>query len=140
MPIDQSVLDALLDADEAANGTDKLALHAQLQERRRKRAHAVAKQTQPAVGLAIEDWDKTVAFIRAPLTAEDMSQDAGALDHLLLTVQDAIDEGNQEDAVLAAFRVVRKVWAWNSHHLGPIEGVHIALAADLEVREQGRAA
>jgi hypothetical protein len=122
VPTSEELLNALLDAEEAA-GENELVIHAKIHERRRKRAHAIAKATQPVAGISVSDWGALVAFLRAPLTAQDSAQEAGSLDHLLLTAQDAVSEGNQEDAIFAVLRVFRKSWAWNAHHLGPIEGL-----------------
>lgn len=126
MEIEQR-LDAILDAEERDGQGNPLELHALIHERRRKRAHAKAKALQPELRLRgsahHEDLAKTVReFFRAPLTADDMEAGPGAADYLVGTVADTVDAGDPEDTIFAALRVVRKVWAWNMAHLGPIEG------------------
>ena len=123
-------IDALLQADEASNGGNVLAIFARIHERRRKRAHAAAKAAQPELGIrgAPQNQDpllleKLRAFWRAPIAAADAESGPGALDYLLQTIQDTVDAGDVEDMLFSALRVCRKVWAWNMHHLGPIEGL-----------------
>jgi hypothetical protein len=137
------VLDALLDDDESSNEGNSLAIFARIHERRRKRAHAKAKASQPDLGIrgtshndpldnralpvpdgcACHDCllEKLRAFWLAPLTQEDHEASAGAMDYALQTVTDTLEAGDVEDAIFAMARVARKAWAFN-RHLGPIEG------------------
>jgi hypothetical protein len=121
-------IDDLLTADEGTNEGNALAIFARIHERRRKRAHARARAAQPELGLrgaASHDSlrDKLQAFWREPITADDMAAGAGALDYLLETVRDTVDDGDVGDMIFAMARVCRKAWAWNMAHLGPIEGI-----------------
>jgi len=118
-------LDAMLDADEAGNGGNRLELFARIHERRRKRAHAAAKAAQPKLGVVVapEVMQRLVAAARSPLGPDDGDGGQGAMDYLLLTVQDTLAAGDIEDALFALIRVWRKAWAWNFAHMGPIEGL-----------------
>jgi hypothetical protein len=118
-------LDALLDADEQAHPANSLALFAKIHERRRKRAHAKAKESQPRVHLdkhphADKLLEAVKAEIRKPITAHE--EEGGGMDYLLQTVQECADSGDLDDILFSLVRVVRKSWAWN-RHLGPIQGV-----------------
>ncbi len=123
-------LDAILDADAADNPDNQFKLFARIQERKRKRAHAKAKERQARLGVRGEKYhDGLLAVLRAeflrPLGPDDHESGSGALDQLLLTVKDTLDAGDLEDALHAMLRVVRKTWAWNGVHLGPIEGLPV---------------
>jgi hypothetical protein len=129
MKLTDEMLDSLLDADENTHA-NPIALFERIQERRRTRAHAIAKQTQPAVGASAADWAAVVKFARTPLRATDRDRTSGEMDHLLVTVQDSIEAtaaGTEhiDDFLFALLRVWRKAWALNEMHLGPIEGVRV---------------
>jgi hypothetical protein len=125
MPTSDEQLDALLDAADSADPDNSLAIFARIHERRRARQHAKHKAEQPDLGMGVEDKivQRFIAEIHKPLTDDDKSMDAGAMDYLLLTVQAAATDGDFEDLIFALARVYRKCWAAQSHHLGPIEGV-----------------
>lgn len=116
-------LDALLDAAEQ-QGRNPLEIHARIHERKRKRAHEKAKAVQVPMGLRdqVDPMKVLCSEFRKPLTEDDVDGSAGAMDYLLQTIQDTIDAGDLEDTVYALMRIARKAWAWNTHHLGPIEG------------------
>ncbi len=132
-------LDALLDAAEA-EGRNPLEIHSLIHERKRRRAHAKAKAEQPELHMrsqarAASDTPhrdicacpgcvhgKLAAFMKQPINADDLDASAGAMDYLLLTMQDTLASGDVEDAIFAMARIARKAWAWNMPHLGPIEG------------------
>ena len=129
-------LDAILDADGLDNPENHLALFGRIHERKRKRAHAKAKAVQPALSIRMTNHVdlpecacngclvlKLRAFWFTPLAPEDFDASAGAVDYLLQTVDDTLKAGDAEDAILAAFRVARKIWALNIRQLGPIEGL-----------------
>lgn len=134
-------LDAHLDAADSADPDNSLAIFARIHERRRARQHAKHKAEQPRADVKAGDWGKLLTFTRAPLTDDDRSMEAGAMDYLLLTVQAAVDDaadgaGTIDDFVFALLRVWRKCWAAQSHHLGPVEGVEAQQRAARE--EMGR--
>ena len=121
-------LDALLEADAADNPDNQYALFARIQERKRRRAHAKAKAQQSRLGVrGAAHHDALLAVLRTefvrPLGPDDHEAGSGSLDQLLLTVRDTLEAGDAEDALHAMLRVVRKTWAWNGAHLGPIEGL-----------------
>lgn len=135
----ESQLDAVLDAAEA-DGKNHLEIHALLQARRRRRAHVKAKEAQPSLSLRAGEkhadlLGKLDEFWRVPITPEDTNAEPGAIDQLLLTIQDSLDAGDFEDAVFAMARACRKAWAWNQAHLGPIEGVERRKAASEKARK-----
>ena len=89
-------------------------------ERKRKLAHAKAKAVQPELrvrGTAHHQhlFDKLKAFWDAPIDEHDKDQGPGAMEYLLLTLQDTLDAGDVEDLIFAALRVSRKALAGMPH-------------------------
>jgi hypothetical protein len=124
MPDKGTLTQAEMDAqiDELDTQHDENALFVRIHERRRKRGHAAAKASQPALhvrGTALHDGliETLKAEFRAPITTNE--QEPTGMDYLLQTVQDCLDANDFEDSVFAMMRVVRKAYCWN-RHLGPI--------------------
>lgn len=92
-----------------------------IHECKRHREHAAAKNTQPEISLSISEqhWAALRATFERPVV--DPEREAQGLDYLCLTARECLRNGDKEDAVFAAFRVVRWCWA-HQPHLGPIEG------------------
>jgi len=91
-----------------------------MHERQRKREHAKAKLAQPKAGVSISDadWKLIVDDFTRPITEEDRNPQG--IDYLVQTVLDCVNRADREDALFAALRVVRRVWAMQPH-LGEIK-------------------
>ena len=129
-------LDALIDAAEK-EGRGKIEVHQGFEERRRKRAHAKAKAKQPVLGIRGTSHNdpldpeplpapsgcvchdcllgKLKAFWEAPINEDDKDGSTGAMEYLLLTIQDTLDAADAEDLIFALMRIGRKALAWNPH-------------------------
>ena len=111
--------------DQLLSDNDEHAVFAMVLERKRRMNHAKAKETQPSVGVQLDDaaWTKIESFARRPITKEE--DGPGGLDHLTMTIQDCIASRDADDLLFALLRVWRKCHHLQPH-LGPIEGVKVA--------------
>ena len=119
MALTDEQLDSFLKAA-SESGLSEYELSARMHERRRKNAHALAKQGQRNLGLrGSTGHDAILAHLKAawdaPLTAEDKSAAQGDIEYLILTIQDCLNAGDLEDFIFANMRLSRKLLGRNSH-------------------------
>jgi len=116
-------LDRMLEASErllaahVKSGGKPETFQLRLIHRKRRTDAQKAKASQPKLAITEsvpaekrEEWLKTLRDeFRKPMTEEERTQAASGHDQLALSFQEALDSGDLEDAIHAAFRIARKV-------------------------------